>query len=154
MWRKSSSSSRWSVVSAWTGHGRSEERRGGEEWRWELRCVLFRSYRRARKEIRERGLNRLHVAEEFFKLALECGLGLDRAREIGRAAWRGRVEMGVKMCAFPILPTCAKGDSRERTKPAPCGGRVLQARAGVWSRPGQGTGDRKSGVEGKSGDGS
>lgn len=52
--------------------------------------VLDQLHRYVRKEIRERPLNRLDAAEEFFKLALECDLDLSRARGIRTAALQTR----------------------------------------------------------------
>jgi hypothetical protein len=44
----------------------------------------------ARREVRQRGLERRHAAEEFFKLALECGLYEGKARLVRDAALRTR----------------------------------------------------------------
>lgn len=52
--------------------------------------VLDQLHRYARREIRERGLSQLDAAEEFFKLALECGLGVDRARGVRKAALKAK----------------------------------------------------------------
>jgi len=43
-----------------------------------------------RKEIRDRGLTRWEAAEEFYKLALDCGLYVDRAKGVRAAALRAR----------------------------------------------------------------
>jgi hypothetical protein len=52
--------------------------------------VMSQMDRYVRKEIRDRGLSRTDAAEEFYKLALDCGLYVDRAKGVRRAALTAR----------------------------------------------------------------
>ena len=52
--------------------------------------VMDQMHRYVRKEIRDRGLTRWEAAEEFYKLALDCGLYVDRAKGVRRAALAAR----------------------------------------------------------------
>jgi hypothetical protein len=52
--------------------------------------VLSQLHSFARREIRDRKLPRGEAAEEFYKLALDCGLDVDRAKGVRRAALEAR----------------------------------------------------------------